>query len=216
MSLTLHSHPLSSYGQKVRIALYENDTPFTPHLVNLGDPESGGGLKKLWPAGKLPVLQDHAHGHTIPESTIIIEYLDRFYPGRVRFVPDNPERAWQVRLADRFFDLHVQAPMQKIVIDRLRPAGQNDPFGVEHARGQLRTALDILETDTSAQISTRDEDFSLADCSAAPALYYADKVMPFRSPHKRVGDYFDRLMARPSFARAVKEAEPYLHLFPNN
>jgi len=214
MSLTLHSHPLSSYGQKVLIALYENDTPFTPHLVNLGDPESAGAFKKLWPAGKLPVLQDGARGRTIPESTIIIEYLDRYYPGRVRFVPDDPERAWQVRLADRFFDLHVQAPMQKIVVDRLRPAGQKDPFGVEHARGQLKTALDILETDTNAKGWTGGEDFNLVDCSAAPALYYADKVMPFRSSHKRVAAYFDRLMARPSFARAVKEADPYRHMFP--
>jgi glutathione S-transferase len=214
MSLTLHSHPLSSYGQKVLIALYENDTPFTPHLVNLGDPETGGALKKLWPAGKLPVLQDHAHGRTIPESTIIIEYLDRYYPGPVRFVPDDPERAWRVRLADRFFDLHVQAPMQKIVVDRLRPADKKDAYGVEHATGQLKIALDILEQETSAIAWSAGDAFSLADCSAAPALYYANKVMPFGSSHKRVAAYFDRLMARPSFARAVKEADPYRHMFP--
>lgn len=214
MSLTLHSHPLSSYGQKVLIALYENDTPFTPHLVNLGEPESGGALKKLWPAGKLPVLQDNAHGRTIPESTIIIEYLDRFYPGRVRLVPDDAERAWQIRLVDRFFDLHVQAPMQKIVVDRLRPAGQKDQFGVEQARTQLKTALDLLETHTIANTWTAGDAFSLADCSAAPALYYANMVMPFGETHKRVAAYFDRLMARPSFARAVEEAAPYRHMFP--
>ncbi len=166
MSLTLHSHPLSSYGQKVLIALYENETPFTPRLVNLGDPESAGAFKS---AGKLPVLQDDAHGRTIPESTIIVEYLDRYYPGRLKFVPNDPDRAWLVRLADRFFDLHMQGPMQKIVSDRLRPADKKDPTGVEQAWAQLKTALDILEANDIAKTWTAGNSFTLADCAAAPS-----------------------------------------------
>lgn len=214
MSLTLHSHPLSSFCQKVLIALYENDTPFTAHLVDFGDAASTAAFKKIWPIGKFPVLHDDARDETVPESTIIIEYLDQNYPGRTRFMPDDPEQARRTRMADRFYDLHVHLPMQKIVGDRLRPAGQKDSFGVEQAKAQLKTALDILDGDASANVWAAGEDFSLADCAAAPALYYANLVMPFGDSHKRVAAYFDRLMARPSFARAVEEAAPYRHMFP--
>ena len=120
MSLTLHFHPLASFCHKALIALYENDTPFTPKLVDLANETERAALLKLWPIGKFPVLRDEARDQTIPESSIIIEYLDRHYPGRIRFIPDDADHAWQMRLRDRFYDLYVHLPMQKIMLDRLR------------------------------------------------------------------------------------------------
>ena len=145
MSLTLYYHPLSSFCHKVLIALYENATPFTPHIVDLGDPASAAEFKAIWPIGKFPVLRDEAKDRLVPESSIIIEYLDQHYPGATRFLPDDPELARQTRFRDRFYDLHVHVPMQKIVTDRLRPAGKNDPHGVEDARKTLNTALGIVD-----------------------------------------------------------------------
>lgn len=127
MSLTLHFHPLSSFCWKVLIALYENDTPFAPHMVDLGNEAERAALLKLWPIGKFPVLHDDAMDRTIPESSIIIEYLDNHYPGRTRFIPADQKLALQTRLRDRFYDLYVHLPMQKIVGDRLRPQGSKDP-----------------------------------------------------------------------------------------
>ena len=129
MSLTLHYHPLSSFCWKALMALYENDTPFTPKLVNLGDATERAALLKLWPIGKFPVLRDDAQDRTIPESSIIIEYLDQQYPGRTRFIPADAKAALQTRLRDRFYDLYVHLPMQKVVGDRLRPEGAKDPHG---------------------------------------------------------------------------------------
>lgn len=214
MSLRLYFHPLSSFWQKVLIALYENGTPFTPQIVNLMDEGERGDLVKLWPFGKFPVLRDEASGVTVPESSIIIEYLDRHFPGGTRFIPADPALAHAVRLRDRIFDLHVNVPMQKIVTDKLRPEGQNDPFGVEEERKRLRTALDLIEADMDGKEWAAGDMFSMADCAAAPPLFYAEKVMPFRETHPRTAAYFDRLLARPSYARVLKEAEPYFKMFP--
>ena len=136
MSLTLHFHPLSSFCHKVLIALYENDTPFTPQVVNLMDEGERAAFREVWPIGKFPVLRDDARGETVPESSVVIEYLDRRYPGRTRFIPSDGEDARKVRLGDRFFDLYIHLPMQKIVGDRLRPADGKDPHGVEEALAQ--------------------------------------------------------------------------------
>src|SRR5205814_9937224 len=141
MSLKLHFHPLSSFCQKVLIALYENQTPFEPHIVDLAEECSRAEFLKIWPIGKFPVLPDEAKDRTIPESSIIIEYLSLHYPGPNRLVPEDPELAGRMRLRDRFFDWYVHLPMQKLVGDRLRPAGKNDPHGVEDAKAQLRTSL---------------------------------------------------------------------------
>ena len=141
MSLTLHFHPLASYCHKALIALYENDTPFTPKLVNLSSETERAALLKLWPIGKFPVLRDEARDQTIPESSIIIEYLDRHYPGAVSFIPGDVDLAWRTRLRDRFYDLYVHEPMQKIVVDRLRPAEKRDAHGVEEAKARLLTFL---------------------------------------------------------------------------
>jgi glutathione S-transferase len=215
MSLILHFHPLASFCHKVLIALYESDTPFEPHLVDLMDQASAAAFKKIWPIGKFPVLRDNARDQTIPESSTIIEYLDQHYPGRARLVPTDADLARDTRLRDRFFDLYVHVPMQKIVTDRLRPAGKNDTHGVEEARALLSTALGMTEEDMATKRWAMGDDFTMADCAAAPALFYADKVMPLGKAHPNTAAYLGRLMDRPSYARALKEAEPYFKMFPN-
>jgi glutathione S-transferase len=214
MSLTLHFHPLASYCQKVLIALYENDTPFTPNMVDLSNESERAALLKLWPIGKFPVLGDDTRKQIIPESTVIIEYLDRYYPGKTLFVPADFSRAWQTRLRDRFYDLYVHEPMQKIVGDRMRPQDRKDPHGVEEAKARLQTSYRMIDSEMASQAWAMGDVFSLADCAAAPSLFYANQVMPFGDNHKNVAAYFARLMARPSFARVVKKAEPYFHMFP--
>ena len=214
MSLTLYYHPLASYCWQPLIALYENDTPFKPCIVDLMDPTSAAAFKKVWPIGKFPVLRDETRGVTVPESTVVIEYLSQYYPGRTRLVPPDPELAWRVRLSDRFYDHYVNDPMSKIVTDRIRPTGRNDPHGVEEARALLRTSLDMVEEQMAGRTWAVGDAFTLADCAAAPALFYADKVMPLGETHRNAAAYLGRLMRRPSFARVLKEAEPYFRMFP--
>ncbi len=216
MSLKLYFHPLSSFCQKVLVALYENDTPFEPQIVDFGNQADAAALREIWPIGRFPVVRDLAKDRTIPESSIIIEYLDQHYPGKIRFIPADADPAGQVRLRDRFYDLYVNVPMQKIVTDRLRPAGKNDPHGVEDARAVLRTALGMIEQEMATNAWAVGETFTMADCAAAPALFYANQVMPFANTHRNAAAYFDRLMQRPSFARAIAEAKPYFDLFPKH
>jgi glutathione S-transferase len=214
MSLTLHFHPLSSFCWKALIALYENDTPFAPNVVDLGNAAERAALLKLWPIRKFPVLRDDARDQTVPESSIIIEYLDRHYLGRTRFIPAEPDLVWQTRLRDRFYDLYLHLPMQKIIGDRLRAEGKKDPHGVEEAREQLRTSYRMIEAQMSAGTWAMGETFGLADCAAMPALFYGNMVEPFGDAHKNVTAYFERLKARPSVARVLKEAEPYFNMVP--
>ena len=214
MSLVLHYHPLASYCHKVLIALYENEVPFVPQLVDLGDPTQRAEFLRVWPIGKFPVLRDEAREKTIPESSIIIEYLQQHYPGKVKLIPEIADDARETRLLDRFFDTYVHEPMQKIVTDRLRPAGSDDPHGVEHARKTMRTAFDMLEKDMAQRNWAAGESFGLADCAAAPALFYANKVMPIADHHPHLARYLDRLMQRPSYARVLAEAQPYFAMFP--
>jgi glutathione S-transferase len=214
MSLTLHYHPLASYCWKALIALYENDIPFTPNLVDLGNPAERAALVKLWGIGKFPVLQDDARGEIVPESSVIIEYLDRHPGGRTRLIPGDPDRALQTRLRDRFYDLYVHLPMQKVMVDRLRPEGKRDAYGVEEARAQLRTSYAMIEQQMADGGWAMGGDFSLADCAAAPALFYSNMAEPFGGGNKNVAAYLDRLKARPSFARVLKEAEPYFQMVP--
>jgi glutathione S-transferase len=212
MSLILHYHPLSSFCWKALIALYENGTPFAANQVDLSNPAEREALLRLSPIGRFPVLEDTARGEVVPESSIIIEYLDRHYPGRTRFIPADSEAALQTRLRDRFLDLYIHLQMQKVVGDRLRPKGAKDPHGVEQARAQIRKSYDILESSLTGNWMMG-EDFSLADCAAAPALFYASKLEPF-GERRRLSAYFERVKARPSFARVLKEAEPYFAMFP--
>ncbi|MBR0793871.1 glutathione S-transferase family protein [Bradyrhizobium jicamae] len=216
MSLVLHYHPLSSFCWKGLTALYENGTPFTPNLVNLGDPEQRAALLELWPIGRFPVLRDEARGATVPESSIIIEYLDRHYPGTTRFIPEDPDEALQTRLRDRFLDLYVHLPMQRVVGDRLRPVDAKDPRGVTDARAQLRASYAILDRQLAHGGWMMGDHFSLADCAAAPSLFYGNKVEPFGDDLRHLAAYLARLTVRPSFARVLREAEPYFGLFPKD
>jgi glutathione S-transferase len=213
MSLTLHYHPLASYCWKVLIALYENETAFEPHLVDLSDAAQRAALERLWPILKFPVLRDDARGRTIAESSVIIEYLALHHPGKVALVPADPERAFEVRRWDRFFDLYVHEPMQKIVGDKLRPEGHKDPHGVAEARARLATAYAMLDDHVLDKPWAAGADFSMADCAAAPALHYADRVQPLAA-HAHVKAYLERLHARSSFARVFEEAQPYMRMFP--
>ena len=214
MALTLHMHPLSSYCQKVLVALYENDTPFAPKIVDLGDEASRAEFLRVWPVGKFPVLHDDARGALIPESSVIIEYLARYYPGPTALVPIDTDLAWQTRLEDRFFDLYVNEPMAKIVTDKLRPPGRGDPHGIEQARNMLRTSYELIEKKMQSRAWASGDSFSMADCAAAPALFYANLVMPFGATQTNTAAYLARLKTRPSFARVIEEAQPYFALFP--
>ncbi len=214
MSLKLYYHPLSSFCHKPLIALYENDTPFEPVLVNLGEKASRAAFLKVWPLGKFPVLHDQANGRTIPESSIIIEYLAQHFPGPVDLVPADADLARQVRMRDRFYDLYVNVPMQKIVTDRLRPAGNSDAYGVEEARAALHTAFAMTEQEMAGKTWAVGERFSMADCAAAPALFYADRVVGLGDCYPNVNAYLRRLKERPSYARVLREAEPYLAMMP--
>ena len=214
MSLKLYFHPLSSFCHKALIALYENDIPFEPVLVDLSDEKSSATLRALWPIAKFPVLRDEARQRTIAEATVIIEYLDAFYPGATKFVPADPELSWQTRMWDRFYDLYVHVSMQKIVGDHLRPAGARDSFGVEQARATLETAYGMIDREMAGRTWAIGDTYSLVDCAASPPLFYANTAMPFDSTQHNLKAYFERLMARPSYARAVKEAEPYFQMFP--
>jgi len=214
MSLTLHFHPLSSFCWKALVALYENETPFTANSVDLRNPVERAALLKLSPIGKFPVLRDDARDQTVPESSVIIEYLDRHYPGGTKFIPADPELALQTRLRDRFYDLYVHLPMQKVMGDRIRPADKRDPHGVEEARARLRNSYGMIEQQMSDGGWALGNAFGLADCAALPALFYGNMAEPFGGDNKNVTAYLDRLKARPSVARVMKEAEPYFSMVP--
>jgi glutathione S-transferase len=214
MSLKLYFHPLSSFCQKALVALYENDTPFEPHIVDLADAKSSAAFKAIWPIGRFPVLRDEANDCTVPESSIIIEYLAQHYPGKTQLVPADAELARQMRLQDRFYDLYVNVPMQKVVTDKLRPSGKNDPYGVEAARTLLHTACSMVEQDMATKTWATGDAFTMADCAAAPALFYANMLTPLGDAYPNAAAYLRRLMDRPSFGRAIKEARPYFALVP--
>jgi glutathione S-transferase len=214
MDLTLYLHPLASFCHKVLLALYENETPFEARLVDLADPASSAELLAFWPVGKIPLLRDHRRTRTVAETSIIIEYLAQHYPGPVPWIPAPPERALQARLWDRFFDLYVQVPMQKVVVDRLRPEGQRDRYGVDEALAALGVAYELLERELAMSPWALGDQLSIADCAAAPALFYARTVRPFAADQPRLTAYFERLCAWPAFRRVLAEVRPHFRNFP--
>jgi len=214
MAVTLLYHPLSSYCQKVIIGLYELGVQFEKQFVDLGNPAERAALCALWRMGKFPVLRDDAAARTVPESTTILEYADECLASEPKLVPADRACAMECRHRDRFYDLYVNTPVGKIVTDKLRPEGKHDVWGVEQAFAQLRTAYDIADEQLEHGPWAAGSEFGLADCAAAPALFFANKLAPFAASHRRLAAYFERLSARPSVARTLKEAEPYLHLFP--
>jgi glutathione S-transferase len=210
MPLKLYAHPFSSYCQKVLIALYENATPF--ELRMLGDPQAGAELAALWPLKRFPVLVDD--GHTVLEASIIIEHLGLHHPGPVRLIPQDAGAALEVRMMDRCFDNYIMTPQGRIVLDSLRAEADRDRLGVAEARAMLDTAYGWLDQKMAGREWASGDAFSLADCAAAPALFYADWTHPIGAAFGNLHAYRRRLLQRPSFARAVDEARPYRPLFP--
>lgn len=210
--MKLYAHPFSSYCQKVLIALYENATPFEWRLLAPDAPQVAAELEMLWPLKRFPVLVDD--GRALMEASIIIEHLELHHPGPVRLLPADAQAALEVRFMDRFFDNYISTPLQKIVIDSLRPAELRDPHGVGEARAMLETAYRWLDETMAGREWAAGDAFSLADCAAAPALFYADWAHRIDEAFENVHAYRRRLLARPSFARAVDEARPYRSLFP--
>ncbi|MDF2809169.1 MAG: Glutathione S-transferase domain protein [Microvirga sp.] len=208
--MQLYAHPFSSYCQKALIAFYENDTPFEFHMLD--DAASMAELAALWPLKRFPVLTDN--GRTILEASIIIEHLDLHHPGPVKLIPEDHEAALQVRMMDRLFDNYVSTPQQRIVFNSIRPAADRDPYGDAEARAMLDIAYGWLDGVMAGREWASGDSFSLADCAAAPALFYADWTHPIDAAFTNVHAYRQRLLKRPSFARAVEEARPYRRLFP--
>jgi glutathione S-transferase len=214
MSLGFYYHPLSSYCWKVLIALYELEAAFDPILVDLGDPAARAEYLKLSPLGKIPALKDTSRGASMYETSIIIDYLDQHYPGPRALIPRDRDQARRVLFADRFFDLYVHTPMSRIVADRLRPEGKSDAFTVDQMRAQIREAYGVLENDLAGRPWAADEAFTLADCSAAPALFYADLIEPMGEGRPTLTAYYGRLRERPSVARAIQGAKPSFKHYP--
>ena len=206
----LYAHPFSSYSQKALIALYENQTPFD--YRNLEDPQANAELTRLWPMRRFPVL---VHGgRTIVEATCVIEYLDLHFPGPAKLIPDDRDTALEVRMLDRVFDHYVSTPQQKVVLDRLRPEAERDPCGVRDAFAMLEASYAWLDERLAGREWAAGNAFTLADCGAAPFLFYVDWTLPIDARFSHVRAYRARLLARPSVKRAVDEARPYRAYFP--
>lgn len=210
MSLTLYYHPLSSFCQKVLVALYENRTAFEKRYIDLGDEADRAELEAIWPLCKFPVIRDHARGRDVPETSVIIEYLDRHYAGAQPLVPADFDEALEVRLWDRFFDLYVQGPMQAIVACQL--GGTRCDTTKE--RTKLKTAYKMIERRMASRSWICGSEFSMADCAAAPALFYGSTVLPFPEEYVHLAAYFERLVARPSVQRVLEESKPYFAQYP--
>lgn len=212
MSLTFYFHPLSSFCWKALIALYEAGIPFEPKVVNLGDPADRAAFQAVWPLAKFPVLHDEGRDRTIPESSIIIDYLAQHYPAAAGLIPADPDQALRARLLDRLIDSYIHLPMQQVVSERLRPEDHKDPFGASQARENIRKGYDIVQPMIEGPLAMG-EGFTLPDCAALPALFYADYATPLSDWPDLVA-YLERLKARPSVARVLEEAEPFFKYFP--
>lgn len=210
MSITLYYHPLASFCHKVLIALYEHGTSFERRIINLGDAADRAELGAIWPLVKFPVIRDHERERALAESSTIIEYLDHHQQGAGKLVPGDWDDALDVRLWDRFFDNHVQGPMQAIVADRL--FGANGDMARE--RAALHTAYRMIDDRMATREWMAGPGFSMADCAAAPALFYASTLEPFPAEAVHLAAYFERLVARPSVKRVLEETKPFLQFYP--
>jgi glutathione S-transferase len=211
VTLQLFAHPFSSYCQKVLIALWADGTEFEYRLLEQDHPENMEELRQRWPFGQFPLLVDN--GETVVETTPIIEHLQARHPGPNCWIPDG-ELGRRVRFLDRFFDLYVMNSMNVAVFNAIRPEDNRDQFGVDRAMRQLRIAYDWLEGNLGEGPWAVGDHFTLADCAAAPSLFYADWVEEFGPQHPRLAAYRARLLAHPIVARAVAEGRPYRHYFP--
>ena len=212
VSLTLHYHPLSSCSWKTLIALYENGVPFTAHTVNLGDPVERAAFGALWPTAKIPLLQDG--DRVVPETSLQIEYLDLHHPGAQPLLPGDAEAQLDVRQWDRVFDLYVMDPMQRYIAQQRRPEGERDAGTQAASRATLAMAYALVDSRLGGRTWAAGETFSMADCAAAPSLFYATTIQPLEPEQGRLAAYLERLMARPSVQRAIREARPFFHWYP--
>lgn len=212
-ALSLHYHPLSSYCQKVLIALDELGIAADLQLLDLGDAAQRAAFLALWPTGKMPLLVDQ--GRVVPETSIIIEHLQRHHaaPGRV-LIPHEPDAALEVRLWDRLFDQYVMTPMQAFTADLLRPEAKRDALNVAQARERLASSYALLDEHMAGRSWATGEAFTMADCAAAPALFYAVSYLPIGAVQTHLNAYFERLMARPSVARTIEAARPWFKFYP--
>ncbi len=208
--LTLYGHPISSFTWKVLTALYENGTPFEFLTV---DQNTYADFIAKWPMGKFPILLDSDRNTMITETAVIVEYLDAYYPGATRFLPKDFDTALEVRRWDRIFD-YLNVTMSKTVVDNIRPDGQRDPYGVDEAKRIMRGIYGVVETQLTDREFIVGDSFTLADCAAAPALWYSVRNVPLEGGFPRIASYLDRLKARPSFAQALKQSEPLFHMYP--
>jgi glutathione S-transferase len=213
MSLTLYGHPFSSYTQKVLIALYENGTPFEFRCLDASAPQHLDEWLRRWPLRKFPLLVVDG-ARNVVETSIIIEYLQLTHPGPMRLLPADAVAALEVRFLDRFFDLHVMSPVQHAVGSALTGDPVKRQEAVALASEQLQRAYAWLEGELSDRTWAAGADFTLADCAAAPALFYADWTHRIAEAFPALRAYRSRLLHRPSFARAVEEARPFRPLFP--
>jgi glutathione S-transferase len=207
--MKLYAHPFSSYCQKVLIALYENSTPF--EYRSLEEPAANAELAALWPLKRFPVLVDQ--DRTILETSTIIEYLQSRHPGAIRLIPEG-DAGIEARMLDRVFDNYVMTPVQKIVFNQIRQEADRDAYGVTEARGVLDRIYVWLDRHLAGRNWAAGDAFTLADCAAAPSLFYADWAHEIPSAHANLRAYRAHLLARPSVARAVNEARPYRSYFP--
>ncbi len=215
MTLILYYHPFSSYCQKVLMALYEKEIPFSPYLIDLGDERQRAEFAAIWPHAKFPVIHHVDTGVTLPESSMIIEYLDGLSDAGPRLIPADETKARNIRVFDRVIDNYLHTPMQKIVADRLRPEGRSDPFGVEEARATIATTCRLIESRLTTSGWIAGPDFTLADCAAVPPLFYLAKLTALNA-YPRLFAYLSRAMQLPSFRRCLDEAREYRTFFPSH
>ncbi|HTK00513.1 MAG TPA: glutathione S-transferase family protein [Bordetella sp.] len=212
MALQLYYHPFSSYCQKALIALYDNNIAFERNVLDGPDSPAGKRLAELWPMRRFPVLVDG--DRTVAEATCIIEYLGLYHPGPVRMIPEDPKAALETRFMDRFFDNYVAAPQMQIVFNQIRPEDARDAYGVKQSREMLERSYAWLDKKMANREWAAGDRFSLADCGAAPFLFYADWTHAIPSQYGNVHAFRRRLLLHPSFARAVDDARPFRHFFP--
>ena len=210
MPLTLYYHPLASFCWKVLISLYENGAPFEKRIINLGDAADKATLEALWPFAKFPVIRDHQRNRDVAETSVIIEYLDRFWAGPQPLIPADWEQALEVRLWDRIIDNYIQGPMQQIVADRRR----NTNLDLTRERAMLAIAYRMLDRHLESRTWVSRQGFSMADCAAAPALFYAGTLEAIPADLGRLHQYLDALTNRSSFQRVLEEAKPYFQYYP--
>lgn len=212
MPITFYGHQFSAYCQKALVAFYEHGVDYTLRPIDFEDSEILAEFEKIWPLKRMPVIIDA--GRTIIESSVIIEHIDVHYNAGHQLVPHNPVKALETRFMDRFFDNYISTPQMTVVFDVLRDPKDRDPYGVSKAKDLLETSYGWLNAQMADRHWAAGDDFTLADCAAGPALFYAHWTHPIDRKYSHLHAYRDRLMARPSFARCIKEAKPFRHLFP--